>query len=191
MKFTPEVVAALQTLKNAAETDFELHRVNVLERDLTAPPVVEIIDDAHQKFDGIVYRIKKSDKHFHSTGSKLHRVVWRYYHGEIPNDYIVHHIDHNPKNNAIENLLIMTRKDHQSLHGKSKNALFAGRNLKQNEKAKYIVPEIVPHKIVKSIKKKFALYVAKFLIMVNTRSNKLALTPAVLNLCGKTKKIRV
>ena len=36
MKFTPEVIAALNVLRNAAENDFERHRLDVLERDLAA-----------------------------------------------------------------------------------------------------------------------------------------------------------
>lgn len=35
MKFTAEVVAALETLRQAAENDFERHRLDVLEKDLT------------------------------------------------------------------------------------------------------------------------------------------------------------
>ena len=60
MKFTPEVIAALKTLKSAAENDFERHRLDVLEKDLTAPPKVEIIDEKHQKFLGVTYHEEKS-----------------------------------------------------------------------------------------------------------------------------------
>lgn len=49
MEMTPEVITALTVLRNAAENDFERHRINVLERDLTSPPRVEVIDSAHQK----------------------------------------------------------------------------------------------------------------------------------------------
>lgn len=81
MKFTPEVQAALQTLKDNAESDFERHRIAVLEKDLTEPPKVEIIDDTHQKFDGVIYY---KDKHGHfNKGISIHRAVWRYYNGEI------------------------------------------------------------------------------------------------------------
>lgn len=51
MKFTPEVQAALAVLRANAENDFEHHRLDVLERDLTAPPVVEVIDDKHQSLN--------------------------------------------------------------------------------------------------------------------------------------------
>lgn len=115
MQFTPEVIAALQTLKNAAENDFERHRISVLERDLTEPPVVEVVDDKHQKFDGVVYR-KKSDTHY-GNGLQIHRVVYAYYFGEIPDDYIIHHIDANPANNDISNLQLLSKVEHGKLHG--------------------------------------------------------------------------
>jgi hypothetical protein len=35
---------------------------------------------------------------------------------EIPKNWVVHHLDENPENNTIENLLLMSRSDHNSLH---------------------------------------------------------------------------
>ena len=40
-------------------------------------------------------------------GGYLHRVVWRFYNGNIPEGHQVHHIDHNPANNDIDNLIII------------------------------------------------------------------------------------
>ena len=115
MKFTPEVIAAIQILKNAAENDFELHRINVLERDLNAPPTVEIIDDTHQKFDGIVYNKSKSGHY--TAGVSIHRAVYAYYYGDIPDDHVVHHINEIKSDNNISNLLMMTKGEHSTLHG--------------------------------------------------------------------------
>ena len=114
MKFTPEVIAALQTLKDAAENDFERHRINVLERDLTAPPQVEVIDDKHQKFDGITYNTKDNGRY--TKNLQLHRMVYTYHCGEIPESYEIHHIDHNPANNNISNLQCLTKNQHMSIH---------------------------------------------------------------------------
>lgn len=36
---------------------------------------------------------------------------------ELPENYIVHHVDENPENNSIENLLGIPRKEHSKLHG--------------------------------------------------------------------------
>lgn len=114
MKFTPEVVAALQVLKDNAENDFEIHRIAVLENDLTAPPVVEIIDDTHQKFDGVNYH---SDKYGHYIyTSKLHKAVYQYYLGEIPEGLVVHHKDWDKDNNDVSNLVLLTPSEHSIIH---------------------------------------------------------------------------
>lgn len=114
MKFTPEVVAALKVLRDNAESDFERHRIDVLERDLTAPPAVEVVDENHQKFDGIEF--SKKAKGYMSRDMRLHRFVWEYYFGEIPTGFEVHHIDRNKLNNSPENLQLLSSGEHQKLH---------------------------------------------------------------------------
>ena len=52
------------------------------------------------------------------NGSYIHKMVYSYYNGEIPNDCIVHHIDENKENNHIENLQLMKRRDHKIYHMK-------------------------------------------------------------------------
>jgi hypothetical protein len=39
---------------------------------------------------------------------------------ELPAGHEVHHIDHNPLNNALSNLRLMTREDHAALHAKER-----------------------------------------------------------------------
>jgi len=117
MKFTPEVIAALATLRDAAENDFERHRLDVLERDLTSPPQVEIIDDIHQKFDGIIYTIR--DSSHYTKQLPMHRIIFAYYRGEIPEGYDIHHIDGDKSNNDISNLQCLTRSEHRAHHNKN------------------------------------------------------------------------
>lgn len=114
MKFTPEVVAALKVLRDNAESDFERHRIDVLERDLTAPPTVEVIDDKHQRFNGENFHIYH-DGHMRNTRG-LHQRIWNYFYGEVPNGYQIHHVDGNKLNNDISNLQIMTISEHQHHH---------------------------------------------------------------------------
>ena len=116
MNFTPEVITAIETLRKNAENEFELHRISVLEKDLTAPPKVEIIDEKHHLFNGVNYR-KISDGHFACSNS-LQRDIWAYYKGAIPldDDYDVHHIDFDKQNNDINNLQLLTRVEHMRLH---------------------------------------------------------------------------
>lgn len=52
---------------------------------------------------------------------KMHRYVWECERGPIPEGYIVHHIDHDKTNNAIENLEIMTHGEHSSHHNQGKD----------------------------------------------------------------------
>lgn len=114
MKFTPEVIAALQTLKDNAENDFELHRISVLEKDLTNPPVVEIVDDTHQKFNGVTFH-NDGKKHYR-VNIPLHRAVYSYYLGDIPIGYDIHHIDENKSNNDVSNLQLLSKREHVAIH---------------------------------------------------------------------------
>lgn len=47
---------------------------------------------------------------------RLHRYVWEYYNGEIPNGYDIHHKDHNKDNNSIENLELLSSYEHKKRH---------------------------------------------------------------------------
>lgn len=114
MKQPERVAALLAELRTLAESDFERHRIDVLERDLTAPPTVEVIDDTRQSFDGVTYR-KNHDGHFY-RGLALHRAVWSYCVGEIPDGYHIHHVDEDKANNDIVNLQMLMQSEHLKLH---------------------------------------------------------------------------
>ena len=114
MKNPARVAELLAELRELADNDFERHRIDVLERDLTAPPVVEVIDATHQRFNGVVYT-KDRTGHYRAT-YHIHRVAWCYYNGEIPYRHEIHHADTNPSNNAIDNLRCLTKSEHQKLH---------------------------------------------------------------------------
>lgn len=116
MKMNEQVLTALEVLRNFAENDFELHRIDVLEKDLTEPPQVEIIDDTHQKFNGVTFKANKDGHLFYPLS--LHRAVWFYYYGDIPhnNVYDIHHKDLNPANNDVSNLQLLTISEHRKLH---------------------------------------------------------------------------
>lgn len=58
MKQPERVAKLLNELRTLAENDFERHRLDVLERDLTKPPKVEIVDETHQKFNGITCHLR-------------------------------------------------------------------------------------------------------------------------------------
>jgi hypothetical protein len=55
--------------------------------------------------------------------------VWEQANGKVPEGLVVHHIDHNALNDAIENLELKTRKEHVDEHRKE---LLEARKLKQH-----------------------------------------------------------
>jgi hypothetical protein len=50
-----------------------------------------------------------------------HRILWEKHNGLIPKGMVVHHKDGNKLNNVIDNLELMTRKEHAHIHGKLKD----------------------------------------------------------------------
>ena len=57
--------------------------------------------------------------------STEHKLIWEEKNGKIPSGHVIHHIDFNSKNNVIENLRCMTKKDHDELHTQN---MFGDRN---------------------------------------------------------------
>ena len=114
MKFTPEVVAALKVLRDNAESDFERHRIDVLERDFTSPPTVEVVDENRQRFGGKIYYRHKTNRF--RTNETIHREVWTYYHGTIPVDHDIHHVDGDTANNTLDNLQCIDKTTHGQIH---------------------------------------------------------------------------
>lgn len=75
---------------------------------------VIILSDTAQKFDGKTYY--KCGNYYQRKGKRLHRVVWEYYNGAIPDGWHVHHINGDRSDNRIENLALMKEREHLSLH---------------------------------------------------------------------------
>jgi hypothetical protein len=60
---------------------------------------------------------KESDRrYFKRQGACLHRVVWEYANGPIPEGYQVHHKDIDTSNNELENLELLPVLEHMRLH---------------------------------------------------------------------------
>lgn len=116
MKNLDVVKNIITQLKTLVENKFELHRIEVLERDLIEGlPKAEVVDDLHQKFDGEKFTITKSGHYLRHRS--IHQAIWQYYCGEIPQvDCQIHHIDWNSSNNTIENLQLLTTTEHRRIH---------------------------------------------------------------------------
>jgi predicted nucleic acid-binding Zn ribbon protein len=81
------------------------------------------------RFNGIIYRrypqsLHPSNRAYFQCSvadkrrgySYLHRDVWIFHGGAIPDGYQVHHKDGNPANNHIDNLECVTPKEHSARH---------------------------------------------------------------------------
>lgn len=75
---------------------------------------VQVISSTVQRFNGVSYYL--CGKYFQRRGVRLHRMVWEYHNGKIPQGYHVHHVDEDRSNNAIENLRLMPGNEHVSVH---------------------------------------------------------------------------
>jgi ribonucleotide reductase alpha subunit len=81
----------------------------------------------------------------------VHRMVWEFYNGEIPEGHIVHHKDKNPSNNSIENLELLSAYEHQSEHYSDREANGFGRHgwkTDPKEVAKKVSQAAKNHKVV-------------------------------------------
>lgn len=72
-------------------------------------------------FDDLVFRRNKKTGYYLNakTHKRLHVYVWEYFNGEVPRGCEVHHKDFDKSNNGIDNLQMLTKKDHVILHGQS------------------------------------------------------------------------
>lgn len=48
----------------------------------------------------------------------LHRRVWELAHGPIPPGFSIHHKDHNRANNRLENLMLISTREHNAHHSR-------------------------------------------------------------------------
>lgn len=69
-------------------------------------------------FDGLRFTRHDNGKYYRNakTRKRLHRYVYEYHNGEIPDGYEVHHIDGDTDNNDISNLALVTKEEHKRIH---------------------------------------------------------------------------
>ena len=60
----------------------------------------------------------KLKKNGEGQSCSVHRLVWEQHNGKIPEGYMIHHINGDKKDNRIENLMMVTPKEHGKLHRK-------------------------------------------------------------------------
>src|SRR5436190_7287033 len=94
------------------------------------PSCIQLISSTQQvekvQFNGLIYRRYHSAKSWGDrnyfkrssakTRSSLHRDVWTFFFGPIPEGFEIHHKDQNTFNNEPWNLGALSKSDHQSHH---------------------------------------------------------------------------
>jgi hypothetical protein len=76
-----------------------------------------------QYFNGKKYT-KRQTGYFMSTKGKrtlMHRDVWEFYNGAIPENYDIHHVDQDRANNKIENLEMLLKSEHARIYSTGHN----------------------------------------------------------------------
>jgi hypothetical protein len=54
--------------------------------------------------------------YFMNGNHSLHRTIWEEANGEIPEGMLIHHIDKNSLNNSLDNLEMITVREHRIIH---------------------------------------------------------------------------
>jgi hypothetical protein len=68
------------------------------------------------RFNGRVYRKHDGGRYYTTGRRKLHRDVWEYFNGPIPQGYQIHHKDFDTDNNSVDNLVCVSIKEHHKIH---------------------------------------------------------------------------
>ena len=88
-------------------------------------------------FNGFTYRRYPNSpnpahrRYFGRAGHRLHRDVWEFHNGPIPDGMQIHHIDGNTANNDISNLECVSFEDHRAKH--EEDYVQRGKSAKQIE----------------------------------------------------------
>lgn len=86
-------------------------------------------------YEGDKFRIQSSGRYYQDDNKKaaerlLHRRIWTDHYGAIPEGYVIHHKDHNWRNNDITNLQLIDAIAHKKQHAKEcyKNPEYVAKN---------------------------------------------------------------
>ena len=105
-------------LRESVEDEREAKIVEDLVNKITfTMPPIELVGEGRVKCESINYREDTRNGHY-TAHIYLHRLIYSYFYGEIPDGFEVHHKDLNPANNDISNLKLLTKSQHSKIHGK-------------------------------------------------------------------------
>jgi len=118
-------------------------------------PIVFVINEKQQSFNGYVYNKQSCKAYIRRSGPysvngiknqglqfRLHRDIWEFHNGPIPEGHDVHHIDVNEDNNCVENFELLTHGEHRKLHMaiREAKALAEGRKVSKSWSGRVVRP---------------------------------------------------
>ncbi|MBR1805615.1 MAG: HNH endonuclease [Selenomonadaceae bacterium] len=113
-------------LRECVETPQESFAVEEMIRKVKGDMLpIETVSDTRTKCNGFTFHKNNHGRFVGSIG--LHRFVWTYFNGEIPDGYDVHHLDFNHDNNDIANLELVTKDEHKRIHAAIKSTRKPGK----------------------------------------------------------------
>lgn len=80
---------------------------------------------AFQVFDGKKFTLRSHGYLARTDGDRelMHRYVWRFYNGDIPDGFDIHHKNHDRSDNQIENLECLSKSEHARLYNTGCNGV--------------------------------------------------------------------
>ena len=102
-------------LKDCAETPQEILAVDEMISKVENKILpIETVNDTKKIFND--FNFYKNKKGRYTCTITLHRFIWQFYNGKIPDGYDIHHSDFNKENNDISNLELITKEEHKKIH---------------------------------------------------------------------------
>jgi hypothetical protein len=76
-----------------------------------------------QYFNGRKYTERSNGYYLATTKPRtlMHRDVWEYKNGKIPDNHDIHHIDRDRSNNSLSNLVLLSKQEHARMFNTGKN----------------------------------------------------------------------
>ena len=101
-----------ESVENPQESLAVEEMISKIERTM---PKIEVVDENHQECCG--FKFYKNNQGRFVCSVVMHRFIWTYFNGKIPDGYEIHHRDFNHDNNDISNLELLTKDEHKKIHG--------------------------------------------------------------------------
>lgn len=82
-----------------------------------------------QEFDGKKFTLRNNGYYGLTTDDRMlmHRYVWEFYNGKIPDGYDIHHLNEKKHDNRIENLECLPKSEHTKKYSPHNNQYTKGR----------------------------------------------------------------